>query len=81
LPIRRVQRPSSVDELSDDFHLTVLTQYHMNKRLILYSEQEKDAVLKKFKQLDVMNAITPTHSASLSVEDTKRVLEYLMFPK
>ena len=79
--VRKVQEPPRHNELGDDFHSTVLTQYHANKGLKLYGDAGKNAVLKEMKQLDNMDSIEPVLPNDISIEDKDGVLEYLMFLK
>ena len=49
--VRKVQVPPSNDELTDDFHSTVMSQYYVNKGLKVFGDLGSDAVLNEMKQV------------------------------
>ena len=60
---------------------TVLTQYGMKKGLLKYGEAGVAAVLSELKQLHDRGVLKPTDGTTLSPEERKASLPYLMFVK
>ena len=79
--VRGAQQPPSTNELEDDFHSTILTQYHVSKGLRIFGDAGKEAVLKEMRQFDDMDTIEPMNPNNMSKEDVDGALEYLMFLK
>ena len=59
----------------------VMTQYHVSKGLKIFGEPGAQAMLKELKQLDQHEVMIPRHSESLTEEQRKAALPYLMFLK
>ena len=58
-----------------------LTQYNARQGLKIFGEAGAQAILKEMKQLDTMDVMEPVSWESLSREQKKASLEYLMFLK
>jgi hypothetical protein len=77
----RPRRPRDYGHLHNIIDNTVLTQMSMKQGLKTFGAEGRDAVLSEMKQLHDRGVIEPRDPNSLSVEDKRGALEYLMFLK
>ena len=67
--------------LKDPLIVTVITQYHILKGIKLFGDQSVEAVMKKLNQLHEMMFMEPKNSETMSREENKAALKYLMLLK
>ena len=60
---------------------TILTQYHISKRLNVFGKPGGSAILKDLKQLHVRMVMYPKNANGMTMSKKKAVLQYLMFLK
>jgi hypothetical protein len=77
----RPRRPRDYSHLHATLEHTVMTQYSMKRGIKLFGSDGVDAVLQELKQLHDRNVIEPVQMASLSADDKRNALQYLMFLK
>jgi hypothetical protein len=77
----RPRRPRDYGHLHNMIDNTELTQMSMKQGLKTFGAEGHDAVLSEMKQLYDQGVIEPKDPNSLSVEDKRGALEYLMFLK
>jgi Reverse transcriptase (RNA-dependent DNA polymerase) len=77
----RPRRPRDYGHLHATISGSILSQYGMKKGLELFGEKGVQAVLDELKQLHDRKVLEPVKNESLSSEDKRAALEYLMFLK
>jgi hypothetical protein len=77
----RPRRPRDYSHLHTVLEGTVMTQHNMKKGIKLFAQDGVDAVLKELKQLHDRGVLEPQAPNSLSNEEKKASLQYLMFLK
>jgi hypothetical protein len=77
----RPQRPRDYSHLHTTLEHTVMTQHSMKAGLKLFGDAGTDAVLKELRQLHEREALEPTHPESMTGEERREALAYLMFLK
>ena len=53
----------------------------MKKGLQIFGKEGADAIQKEMEQLHIMGVLIPQHKSSMTPQERKRVLQYLMFLK
>jgi hypothetical protein len=77
----RPQRPRNYDHLHVTTAGVALTQMSMKKGLIAFGESGKKAVADELKQLHDCGVMVPVDDKSMSEQQRRKALEYLMFLK
>ena len=66
---------------SDEVVTTILTQYYVSKGLKISGQDRVNAVMKELRQLHNQMVVKPVKLSTLSPEEKKASLQYLMFLK
>ena len=77
----RARKPREFDHQHTVLAETVLTQYPVKRGLEIFGEKGSEAVMSEVGQLDKMGVIEPQDASSLSRNQKRRALPYLMFLK
>ena len=77
----RPRKPRDFSHLHTVLESTMMTQYSMKKGISKFGKDGIDAVLKELQQLHDRCVLEPTHPESMSIEEKKAALAYLMFLK
>ena len=77
----RPRKPRDYGHLHAVLESTMLTQYSMKKGIQMFGNAGVDAVLKELQQLHDRNVLEPANPDTLSANDKKASLPYLMFLK
>ena len=67
--------------MTDPTSSITLTQYSIKKGLELFGEAGAEAVIKELQQLHDRGVMVPKESSSLSSDEKRNALQYLMFLK
>ena len=77
----RPRKPRDFSHLHTVLESTMMTQYNMKKGISKFGTDGVNAVLKELQQLHDRCVLEPTHPESMSMEEKKAALAYLMFLK
>ncbi len=77
----RPRRPRDYDHLHATLESIVMTQMNLKKGIKEFGQAGVDAVLKELKQLHDRKVVEPRHATTLSGEEKRDALQYLMFLK
>ena len=72
---------AAVQQFNEAESSQVTPQYHVSKGLKIFGKKGEDAVMKELKQLHDLNVISPRMPETMTREEVKRALPYLMFLK